>query len=68
LAAAFAGAMYKSVDAGAVLEWVISLGFTFYLLTFYFDLRQSKGRHKGELSRDRVIATGAGLRRPTVAG
>ena len=34
----------------AVIEWVISFGFTFYLLTFAYDLRLSKGVHKFELS------------------
>ncbi|KAF8207119.1 hypothetical protein K438DRAFT_1917563 [Mycena galopus ATCC 62051] len=37
-------------NAGAILEWTISLGFTFYLLTFYYDLRQAKGVRKGELN------------------
>lgn len=68
LAVAFAIALVKSADVGAILEWVIAFGFTLYLLTFYFDLRQTKGREKGELSRERVMANGAGLRRPTIAG
>ncbi|KAJ7625449.1 Frag1/DRAM/Sfk1 [Mycena rosella] len=50
LAVAFGIALFKAPNAGAVLEWTISLGFTFYLLTFYFDLRQAKGVRKGELS------------------
>jgi len=60
LAIAFAGALYgkgqASTDAGAVLEWVIAFGFTLYLLTFVYDLRLAKGRHRGELSRDRLLA------------
>ncbi|KAK1219368.1 hypothetical protein PQX77_017892 [Marasmius sp. AFHP31] len=38
-----------TTDAGAILEWIISFGFTFYLLTFYFDLRLAKGVPKGQL-------------------
>ena len=38
----------------AILEWVIAFGFVFYLLTFYFDLRMSKGMHKGDLSKERL--------------
>lgn len=40
----------------AIIEWTIAFGFTFYLLTFFFDLRMSKGVHKGELSRQRLLA------------
>jgi len=52
LAIAFGAALFtqKAFNAGAILEWTISLGFTFYLLTFYFDLRQAKGVQKGELN------------------
>ncbi|KAJ6468397.1 Frag1/DRAM/Sfk1 [Mycena sanguinolenta] len=52
LAIAFAAALFsqKGKDAGAVLEWTISLGFTFYLLTFYYDLRQAKGVQRGQLN------------------
>ena len=39
-----------------ILEWVIAFGFVFYLLTFYFDLRMSKGMHKGDLSKERLVA------------
>jgi hypothetical protein len=49
LAIAFGVALYKSTDAGAVLEWVIALGFTLYLLTFAYDLRLSKGVPRGHL-------------------
>ncbi|KAJ4480040.1 Frag1/DRAM/Sfk1 [Lentinula aciculospora] len=54
LAIAFAGTEFKVVNVGAIFEWIIAMGFTFYLLTFYYDLRQSKGVHKGELSADRL--------------
>lgn len=39
---------------GGILEWIIAFGFVFYLLTFYFDLRMSKGMHKGDLSREKL--------------
>ncbi|KAJ7220106.1 Frag1/DRAM/Sfk1 family-domain-containing protein [Mycena pura] len=50
LAIAFGVALDTKPNVGAVLEWTISFGFTFYLLTFYYDLRQAKGVHKGELT------------------
>ncbi|KIY72383.1 hypothetical protein CYLTODRAFT_417968 [Cylindrobasidium torrendii FP15055 ss-10] len=49
LAIAFGIALYKSTDVGGYLEWTISFCFTLYLLTFYFDLRQSKGIETGAL-------------------
>jgi hypothetical protein len=55
LAIAFAVALFKATDVGAVLEWTISFGYTFYLLTFFYDLRMAKGVHRGELSRKRLI-------------
>lgn len=55
LAIAFAIALYQSTNVGAVLEWTIAFGYTFYLLTFVYDLYMSKGMHKGELSRDRLM-------------
>lgn len=36
--------------AAAIIEWIIAFGYTFYLLTFAYDLRLSKGVHKFELS------------------
>jgi len=58
LAIAFASTRFVVVNVGAVIEWVIAFGYTFYLLTFYYDLRQSKGVHKGELSADRINNSG----------
>ncbi|KDQ57226.1 hypothetical protein JAAARDRAFT_288911 [Jaapia argillacea MUCL 33604] len=59
LAIAFGAALYSnrngSQNAGAVLEWVIAFGFTTYLLTFWWDLRMSKGVHKGELTREKLM-------------
>ncbi|TFK40138.1 Frag1/DRAM/Sfk1, partial [Crucibulum laeve] len=54
LAFAFGVTLYKAINVGAILEWTISFGFTFYLLTFFYDLRQSKGIQRGELSRERM--------------
>ena len=34
-----------------ILEWAIAFGFTFYLLTFWYDLRQAKGVPKGATKR-----------------
>ncbi|KAI0787779.1 Frag1/DRAM/Sfk1 family-domain-containing protein [Fomes fomentarius] len=56
LAIAFAVLLFKAADAGAIVEWTIAYGFTFYLLTFFWDLQMSKGVHKGELSRERLVA------------
>ncbi|KAI0661619.1 Frag1/DRAM/Sfk1 family-domain-containing protein [Cubamyces menziesii] len=56
LAIAFAITLFQATDPGAVLEWTIAFGFTFYILTFFFDLRMAKGVHKGELSRQRLLA------------
>ncbi|KAK0485123.1 Frag1/DRAM/Sfk1 [Armillaria novae-zelandiae] len=53
LAFAFGVALYRSTNVGAVLEWTISFGFTLYLLTFFFDLRQSRGVQPGELGADK---------------
>lgn len=40
----------------AVLEWTIAFGFTFYLLTFIWDMRMAKGVQAGELRRERLLA------------
>ncbi|KAJ7284586.1 Frag1/DRAM/Sfk1 [Mycena rebaudengoi] len=50
LGVAFGITLFAAPNVGAVLEWTISFGFTLYLLTFYYDLRQAKGVHKGELT------------------
>ncbi|KAG2017753.1 hypothetical protein CC2G_007236 [Coprinopsis cinerea AmutBmut pab1-1] len=49
LAIAFAVTLFVANDAGAVLEWLIAFLFTFYILTYWYDLRLGKGRQKGEL-------------------
>ncbi|KAJ7086134.1 Frag1/DRAM/Sfk1 family-domain-containing protein [Mycena belliarum] len=54
LAVAFGIALFRAPSAGAVLEWAIALGFTFYLLTFYYDLRQAKGVYKGQLGAENM--------------
>jgi len=38
LSIGFGGSLDKRHEAAAVLEWIIAFGFTFYLLTFVFDL------------------------------
>jgi len=50
LAIAYAITFKLASSVGGVLEWIIAFGFTFYLLTFAYDLRLSKGVHKFELS------------------
>ncbi|KAF7327462.1 hypothetical protein MKEN_00324500 [Mycena kentingensis (nom. inval.)] len=50
LAVAFGVCLVTKLSAGAILEWIISFFFTFYLLTFYYDLRQAKGVRKNELN------------------
>ncbi|KAJ2924649.1 hypothetical protein H1R20_g12452, partial [Candolleomyces eurysporus] len=54
LAIAFAVALYYATNVGAVLEWTIAFLFTFYVLTYFFDLRQSKGIDRGELHQHRA--------------
>ncbi|KAI0346168.1 hypothetical protein BDW22DRAFT_1405114 [Trametopsis cervina] len=49
-AIAFAIALFEAKDVGAILEWIIAFGYTFYLLTFFYDLRMSKGVHRGQLA------------------
>ncbi|KAG5354125.1 hypothetical protein C0989_007486 [Termitomyces sp. Mn162] len=56
LAIAFAVTLFRNTDVGAVLEWTIAFGFTFYILTFFYDLRQAKGVHKGQYKRSRIRA------------
>lgn len=34
----------------AVFEWIIAIGYSFYLLTFWCDLRRSKGVNKGDIA------------------
>ena len=34
----------------AVFEWIIAIGYTCYLLTFWYDLRLSKRVNKGDLT------------------
>ncbi|KAG0693433.1 Frag1/DRAM/Sfk1 [Suillus ampliporus] len=42
LAIAFGITLYYAPDVGGVIEWIIGFGFTFYLLTFAYDLRMAK--------------------------
>ncbi|KAA1467568.1 hypothetical protein DENSPDRAFT_856761 [Dentipellis sp. KUC8613] len=49
LAIAFAVELFQNDNVGGVLEWTIAFLFTLYLLTYAYDLRLSKGRHRNEL-------------------
>lgn len=53
-AIAFAIALFNATDVGAILEWIIAFGYTFYLLTFFFDLRLAKGAHRGQFAREQI--------------
>ena len=46
----------KKHDVAAGLEWTIAFGYTVYLLTFWYDLRQSKGIGKGMLRPENLMA------------
>ncbi|ESK95878.1 fk506 suppressor [Moniliophthora roreri MCA 2997] len=48
LAAPFAVEFFKDPDTGAILEWGIGIGFTFLLLTSFFDLRHASGVYEDE--------------------
>lgn len=37
-----------------MLEWTIAFGYTFYLLTFFYDLRMAKGVHRGQLAPEQI--------------
>ncbi|GJE94770.1 Frag1/DRAM/Sfk1 family protein [Phanerochaete sordida] len=55
LAVVFAITLYTAQNVGAVIEWTIAFGYTFYLLTFAYDLRMAKGVHRGQFSRKRLL-------------
>ncbi|KAG2133313.1 Frag1/DRAM/Sfk1 family-domain-containing protein [Suillus clintonianus] len=42
LAIAFGITLYYAPNVGGVIEWIIGFGYTFYLLTFAYDLRMAK--------------------------
>ena len=44
------------VCLSAVFEWIIAIGYSFYLLTFWHDLRLSKGVNEGDLTPEKVSA------------
>ncbi|KAJ3505479.1 hypothetical protein NLJ89_g7392 [Agrocybe chaxingu] len=67
LAIGFAVALFSAPNAGAILEWTIAFGFTFYLLTFYYDLRLSKNVEKGTLTSQRLgQSNGSSLANPNM--
>lgn len=38
-----------------IFEWIIAFGYTFYLLSFAYDLRLSKGAHAGQFSHEQLM-------------
>ncbi|EJD48599.1 hypothetical protein AURDEDRAFT_144099 [Auricularia subglabra TFB-10046 SS5] len=68
-AIAFGVTLGRKQNVAAIIEWAIAFGFTFYLLTFWADLRASRNISAGELTRDKLIAAGqvAPNRIPTTA-
>ena len=67
LAIAFGVLLGRNQNAGAVIEWIIAFLFTFYLLSFWHDLHQSRNFSKGELTRERFM-TANGVGRENVNG
>ncbi|EJD49030.1 hypothetical protein AURDEDRAFT_122520 [Auricularia subglabra TFB-10046 SS5] len=57
-AIAFGATIDSRQNVAAIIEWAIAVGFTFYLLTFYLDLRPSKHTTNGELTREKLIEDG----------
>lgn len=54
LAIAFGITLFFVPNVGAVIEWAIAFGFTFYILTFYYDLRMAKNTQVRESKEDMV--------------
>ncbi|KAG6370896.1 Frag1/DRAM/Sfk1 [Boletus reticuloceps] len=52
LAIMFGVSLFNAQNVGGVVEWLIAFGFTFYLLTFAYDLRMAKVG-EGEVSQER---------------
>jgi hypothetical protein len=50
LAIAFGITLYYASEVGGIIEWVVGFGFTFYLLTFAYDLRMAKFMQGGEMT------------------
>ncbi|KAH9829303.1 uncharacterized protein C8Q71DRAFT_863375 [Rhodofomes roseus] len=67
LAVVFALTLYTTAYVGAVIEWVIAFGYTFYLLMFYYDLRMSHGMHKSAYS-DRELLIQCSVKSGGMAG
>jgi len=54
LSVAFGVTMYRKLnDVAAILEWLVAFVFTFYVLSFFFDLRP-KARTKKELRQETI--------------
>ena len=49
----------KLLDDAAILEWTIAFGYTFYLLTFWWDLRHVRSANSSD---ERLMGYGRGMR------
>ena len=47
--------LHSLTAVAAILEWLIAFGYTFYLLTFAYDLRMAKGVHRGQFGKRQII-------------
>ncbi|EIM91459.1 uncharacterized protein STEHIDRAFT_48451 [Stereum hirsutum FP-91666 SS1] len=47
--------LYTDGNVGGIFEWIIAFGYTFYLLSFAYDLRLSKGAHRGQFSHEQLM-------------
>ncbi|KAF8550344.1 hypothetical protein OG21DRAFT_1514124 [Imleria badia] len=54
LAIVFGVTLFYAPDVGGVVEWLIAFGFSFYLLTFVYDLRMARVR-VGEVSEEGMV-------------
>ena len=49
----------KLLNDAAILEWTIAFGYTFYLLTFWWDLRHAQSAHSSD---ERLMGYGRDMR------
>ena len=59
LAIVFGITLFYAPDVGGVIEWVIALGFTIYLLTFWYDLRMAKPTQGRAVDREKDVMDSA---------
>ncbi|KAG8216320.1 Frag1/DRAM/Sfk1 [Butyriboletus roseoflavus] len=55
LAIVFGVTLFYAPEVGGVVEWSIAFGFTFYLLTFVYDLRMARVVSGGDVSKERMV-------------